>query len=589
MYIEKIDSPKDLKKLNVKECEVLASEIRSILLKRISDVGGHLGSNLGVVEATIALHYVFDAPKDKIVFDVSHQCYTHKILTGRKTAFMNPELYKSVSGYTCPNESKYDCFQVGHTSTSISLASGLAKARDLVGGTENVIALIGDGSLSGGEALEGLDFAASELNSNFIIVVNDNNMSIAENHGGIYKNLKELRDSDGKSPNNIFKAFGFDYRFVKDGNDIASLIPMFSSVKDIMHPVVVHVSTTKGKGYEYAEVHQEETHWCRPFEIDSGLEKNPFKRTERYDFIIRDHLIEKMKQDKSVTTIIAAVPDSLAFKKSKRKEAGKQFIDVDIAEEHAIAMAAGIAKAGGKPVFVTLSTFFQRTYDQISQELCINKSPATLIVANASVYAPNDITHVGIYDIAMMSNIPNLVYLAPTNKQEYLAMLDWSIDQNQHPVAIRAPRNGVFQAKSVVDTDYSKLNRYKVERKGCNLAIVALGDFFQMGEIVADLCEKEMRFQPTLINPRYITGIDEELLNDLIKDHNLVITLEDGILDGGFGEKIARYYGPCKTVNVINYGLKKEFLDRYDVKEVLRKNRLEPELILLDIQKYFEK
>ncbi len=587
MFIENINSPSDLKKLTVQECEILANEIRRVLLNRVSDIGGHLGSNLGVVEATIALHYVFDAPKDKIVFDVSHQCYTHKILTGRKEAFINPEHYKSVSGYTCPKESEYDLFQIGHTATSISLASGLAKARDLIGGQENVIAFIGDGSLSGGEAFEGLDFAASELKSNFIIIVNDNNMSIAENHGGLYKNLKELRDTNGTSQKNIFTALGYAYYFCKNGNDLKSLVKTFESVKNTSTPVVVHICTTKGKGYDYAEAHQEETHWCRPFDINTGMEKNLFKGTERYDFIVRKHLLEKMKYDNKIATIIAAVPNALTLKKDIRIQAGKQLIDVAIAEEHAVAMSAGFARYGGKPIFTTLSTFFQRTYDQIFQELCINKCAATMIVIDASVYAPNDITHVGIYDIAMMSNIPNLVYLAPTNKQEYLAMLDWSIEQNNYPVAIRAPRNGVYEAQGVVDTDYSKLNKYKIERNGKKVAIIALGDFFQLGEKVVDLCEKELGYEPTLINPRYITGIDEELLNELKNAHELIVTLEDGILDGGFGEKIASFYGTCKTIGVRNYGLKKEFLDRYDVNEVLRKNRLVPELIVSDICEYF--
>ncbi len=587
MYIENINSPKDLKKLTVQECEILANEIRKVLLNRISVIGGHLGSNLGVVEATIALHYVFDAPKDKIVFDVSHQCYTHKILTGRKEAFINPEYFKSVSGYTCPKESKYDLFQIGHTATSISLASGLAKARDLLGGKENIIAFIGDGSLSGGEAFEGLDFVASELKSNFIIIVNDNNMSIAENHGGLYKNLKELRDTDGTSQKNIFTALGYEYRFVKNGNELKSLINVFESVKNISTPVVVHICTTKGYGYNYAEMHQEETHWCRPFDINTGIERNPFKGTERYDFIVREHLLKKMKSDNTIATIIAAVPNALTLKKDKRTMAGKQLIDVAIAEEHAVAMSAGFARYGGKPIFTTLSTFFQRTYDQIFQELCINKCAATMIVIDASVYAPNDITHVGLFDIAMMSNIPDLIYLAPTNKQEYLAMLDWSIEQNNYPVAIRAPRNGVFEAKSIVDKDYSELNKYKIERSGKKVAIIALGDFFQMGEELTDLCEKELGYAPTLINPRYITGIDKDLLNELKNDHELIVTLEDGILDGGFGEKIASFFGPCKTVGVLNYGFRKEFLDRYDVNEILRKNRLVPELIVSDISEYF--
>lgn len=581
MFIERINNPDDLKQLSIAECERLAAEIRTALLTRASTIGGHLASNLGMVDATIALHYVFDSPKDKIIFDVSHQCYTHKILTGRKDAFLCAEKYDTVNGYTNPDESRHDCFRVGHTATSISLACGLAKARDLNGEKENIIAVIGDGSLSGGEAFEGLDYGGSEIDGNLIIIFNDNQMSIAENHGGIYKGLAKLRAAEGKAEDNLFKAFGYDYYFVKNGNSVADVVQTLQKIKDIDHPVVVHLCTTKGKGYEFAELHKESMHFVRPFDIATGAEKNTFSG-ERYDRIIRDHLLEKMKRDPKVVTMIAAVPDSLSFTQEYRKAAGKQFLDVGIAEEHAIAMAAGLARNGCKPVFATLSTFYQRVYDQISQELCINKAPATLIVANASVYAPNDMTHIGIFDIPLMSNIPNLVYLAPTNKQEYLAMLDWSIDQNDHPVALRAPRNGVFYAKAAVETDYSKLNTYQTVIAGEKIAILALGDFFQMGEELAAAIEAKYNFKPTLINPRYITGIDEMLLNRLKKDHTLVITLEDGVLDGGWGQKIASFYG-ASEVKVLNYGLKKEFLDRYSVNEIMERNHLRVDLIVQDI------
>ena len=582
MFLEQINGPEDLKKINIKNLDELAEEIRNVLILKMSSCGGHLSSNLGVVEATIALHYVFNSPEDKFVFDVSHQCYTHKILTGRKEGFICPEKYREFNGYTNPLESEHDLFRVGHTATSISLACGLAKARDLNGGKENVIAFIGDGSLSGGEAFEGLDYAGSDLNSNFIIVFNDNQMSIAEDHGGIYKNLHELRKSHGKSDNNLFKAFGYEYVFVEDGNDITQLIEAFNGVKDIDRPVVVHICTTKGKGYKYSEKHKESTHWVRPFEISSGQEKKPFTG-ERYDRIVRDYLIEKMKNDSKIVTMIAAVPDSLSFSEEYRREAGKQFIDVGICEEHAISMAAGLAKNGCKPVFVTMSTFYQRTYDQISQELCINKLPVTMIVVNASVYATNDVTHIGIFDIPMMSNIPELVYLAPANKQEYLAMINWSLNQDLYPVAIRAPRNGVFESEYAVNSNYDNLNKYKVIQEGSDIAVLALGDFYQLGE---KLCRKiaEKFNLPTFINPMYITGIDTELLNDLKKNHMLIITLEDGILDGGFGEKIARFYG-AYDVKVLNYGLKKEFLDRYNVNEVMEKNRLRVDLILEDIER----
>lgn len=580
MYIEKINSPADIKALSVIELTALASEIRSGLMNRLSKRGGHFGPNFGFVEATIALHYVFDSPKDKIVYDVSHQSYTHKMLTGRKNAFLFDEHFGDVSGYTNPEESQHDFFNVGHTSTAVSLACGLAKGRDLKGDRENVIAVIGDGSLSGGEALEGLDFAA-ELASNFIIVVNDNDMSIAENHGGLYQNLKALRESNGTCPCNLFKAMGLDYLYVPEGNDIAALIDAFSKVKDCDHPIVVHINTLKGKGYAPAEENKESWHWCMPFDEKTG--KSRYNGSgESYDSLTCDYLLKKMKADEKVVAVVAAVPTNIGFTEDKRKEAGKQFIDVGIAEEHAVAMVSGIARNGGKPVFSTHSSFFQRTYDQISQDLCINGNAATLLVNTASVYGMNDVTHLGIFDIPMLSNIPNLVYLAPTNCEEYFAMLDWSIEQDQFPVAVRIPCNGVIHTNGPVDTDYSKLNQYQMTQQGREIAILALGDFYQIGEALAKLIAERTGIEPTLINPRYITGIDTEMLEALKKDHAKVITLEDGILDGGFGEKIARFYGPA-DMKVYNYGLKKAFIDRYSVEEILRENHLTPEQIVRDV------
>ncbi len=578
--LDKIESPKDLKPLSISEMKELAEEIRSALLKKLSIHGGHFGPNFGMVEAIIAMHYVFESPKDKLVFDVSHQSYPHKILTGRKDAFLYEDHYDDVTGYTNPEESEHDWFNVGHTSTSISLASGLAKARDLKGENYNVIAIIGDGSLSGGEALEGLDFAG-EQKSNFIIVVNDNDMSIAENHGGLYKNLKELRASNGTCKCNLFKAMGLDYVYVNDGNNLESLIDTFKKVKDIDHPIVVHINTEKGKGYKFAEDNKENWHWTMPFDIETGKPTVSFDG-EDYGDLTAKFLLNKMKKDEKVVAIVAAVPTNIGFTKERRLEAGKQFVDVGIAEEHGIAMASGIAKNGGKPVFATHSSFMQRTYDQLSQDLCINNSPATILVNTASVYGMNDVTHLGLYDIPMISNIPNMVYLAPTSKEEYFAMLDWSIEQTEHPVAIRIPCNGVISDGRVPDTDYSDINKFKVEQKGEKIAILALGDFYQLGEALAKEIKEKLNITPTLINPRYITGLDEELLNELKQNHNQVITLEDGILEGGFGEKIASFYGNT-DMKVKNYGIKKAFYDKYDVKELLKANKLTPQQILAEI------
>ena len=570
MYLERIDGPNDVKKLSLEQMDVLAQEMREALFHKLSKHGGHFGPNFGMVEATIALHSVFDSPKDKMVFDVSHQSYCHKMLTGRKDAFLYEEHYDDVSGYSEPSESAHDFFVIGHTSTSVSLACGLAKGRDLLGGSENIIAIIGDGSLSGGEALEGLDFAA-ELNSNLIIVVNDNDMSIAENHGGLYQNLKLLRDTEGKAACNLFRAMGLDYVFVKNGNDIPSLVEAFKQVKDSTYPVVVHICTQKGKGYAPAEQDKETWHWCMPFDPETG---KPLiaDAGEDYSELTAQYLLEKMKEDPAVVGITSATPPILGFTPDKRKLAGKQFVDVGIAEETAVALASGIAANGGKPVYGVYSTFIQRTYDQLSQDLCVNSNAATILVFAASVYGMNDVTHLGIYDIPMMANIPNLVYLAPTTKEEYMAMLDWSVEQKEYPVAIRVPMTVVSSGKPCTK-DFAKLNTYEVTQKGSRVAVIGLGNFYALGQEAAQEIAKQTGVQPTVINPMYITGVDEELMESRKAEHDIVITVEDGILDGGFGEKIARFYG-SSDMKVLNYGLKKEFLDRYDAEDVVKRNRL---------------
>ena len=578
MYIEKINGPEDVKKLNIEEMTALAEEMRHALLKRASIHGGHFGPNFGMVEAIIALHYVFESPKDKMVFDVSHQTYPHKMLTGRKDAYLYEEHYDDVTGYSCPQESEHDHFTVGHTSTSVSLACGLAKARDLRGESANVIAIIGDGSLSGGEALEGMDFAA-ELDSNMIIVVNDNDMSIAENHGGLYSNLKLLRETNGQAECNLFKAMGLDYVYVDHGNDLRELIGAFRQVKDSKKPVVVHINTLKGKGYKPAEEHKEEWHWHLPFDIETG--KSHFPEVEDYSSVTCEYLIEKMKKDPTVVAITSGTPTILGFTQEKRKQAGRQFVDVGIAEETAVALASGIAKGGGKPVYGVYSSFIQRTYDQISQDLCIDGNPATIVVYTGSVFGMTDVTHLGLQDIPMLSNIPRLVYLAPTTKEEYLSMLDWSVEQKEMPVAIKLPGGDMISDGREVTKDWSQLNTYEVTEKGSKIALIGLGTFYSLALQTAEMLEKK-GIHATVINPYYITGLDEGLLEKLKADHDTVVTLEDGILNGGFGEKIARFYG-SSDMKVYNYGLKKEFLDRYDVNEVLKENHLTAEQIVNDV------
>lgn len=580
MYIENINSPADVKKLNIMQLNVLAEEMRHALLTRASKHGGHFGPNFGMIEAIISMHYVFDSPTDKIVFDVSHQCYPHKILTGRKDAYLYEEHYDDVSGYTNPHESEHDFFTVGHTSTSISLACGLAKARDLNGEDGNVIAVIGDGSLSGGEALEGLDFA-SELNSNMIIVANDNDMSIAENHGGLYANLKLLRETNGQAECNLFKAMNLDYIYVDKGNDIASLIEAFEKVKDTKKAVVVHINTLKGKGYAPAEQNKEQWHWHMPFDIATG--ESLFKGGEP-DFSDASlvYLLKKMDEDKSVVAITAGTPTVMGFTADMRAKAGKQFVDVGIAEETAVALASGIAANGGKPVFGVYSSFIQRAYDQITQDVCINGNAVTFAVFAGSVYGMNDVTHLGLQDIPMLNSIPGLVYLAPVTKEDYIAMLDWSLSQNDYPVAIKVPGGRMISTGTPVTKDFSKLDTYEVTKKGSRVAILGLGTFYENAVKAADILKASHGIDATVINPYYISGIDADTLNELKKDHTVVATLEDGYLEGGFGAKIAAFYG-SSDMKVLNFGIKKEFIDRYDVAEVLKDNHLTPEQIAEDI------
>lgn len=579
MILDKVNSPEDLKKLSIDEMNTLACEMRELIIKKVNTIGGHLGPNLGIVEATIAMHYVFNSPLDKIVFDVSHQCYPHKILTGRKEGFTDSSKYLKYTGYTAPEESGHDLFKVGHTSTSVSLACGVAKARDLKGEKGNVIALIGDGSLSGGEALEGLDNAA-DLNSNIIIVVNDNEMSIAENHGGLYKNLQELRETNGKSENNFFKTLGFDYIYVNEGNNIEKLIEGFKQVKDAARPVVVHIRTLKGKGLAAAEQNKEAFHWILPGTLDEKSDA-PSVPVEDYNLVTKNFLLEKIKSDKTVIAVNAGTPGVFGFTPDFREKLGANYTDVGIAEEHAVAYSSALAKSGAKPVLHIMSSFVQRTYDQLSQDLALNNSPLAMLVYWGGISGA-DATHLCSFDISLISNIPNIVYLAPTNKEEYLAMLEYALNQTEHPVAIRVP-NIPLEATGVEDkTDYSILNKFKVEHKGSKIAVLGLGNFFNLAKEVKEEIKNRLNINATLINPKFITGVDEELLENLKKDHDLVITLEDGILNGGFGEKVSRFYGNS-SMKVLNFGAKKEFTDRVPLEELYERYHLTKELITKDI------
>ena len=579
MILDAIKEPRQLRELDIPSLNTLASEMRDALLKKVSAHGGHLGSNLGIVEATVALHYTFNSPVDKIIFDVSHQCYSHKMLTGRADAFLKPECYGGVSGYGAPDESEHDHFTMGHTSTSVSLALGLAKARDLLGQDYNVIAVIGDGSLSGGEALEALNYAG-EFDGKLIILVNDNDMSIAENHGGMYEGLRALRESKGACESNIFKCFGLEYMYVDNGNDIDTLIKAFEVAKSYTRPVVVHIKTQKGKGYSYAEIEREEWHATAPFDLESGERLFSKNSDISYANLTAIHLLERMKSDKAIVSLTAATPTVAGFTKDRRDIAGKQFIDVGIAEENALAMASGIAKAGGKPVWAVNSTFLQRTYDQMSHDVCLNNTSVTTVVFASSILCGSDVTHIGIYDIPMLSSIPNLKYLAPTCKEEYLAMLDWSIDQNECPVAIKIPGKDYIESGKTPRTSYLKCE-YEIAERGSGVAILALGAFYPIGQSVCELLRAK-GINPTLINPLFISELDTSTLDMLKSEHSLIITLEDGILDGGFGERIARYFGNSDT-HVLCYGLKKEFPIHYTIDGILEENRLTAPQIVTDI------
>ena len=576
---KKVNSPKDVKKLSVDEMNTLSGDIRKAIINKVDTIGGHLGPDLGIVETTIAMHYVFNSPKDKFVFDVSHQIYPHKILTGRKDAFVNPLKHPEISGYSNPNESEHDNFILGHTSTSLSLSTGLAKARDLKGEKYNVVALIGDGSLSGGEALEGLSNAAV-LNSNMIIIVNDNEMSIAPVKGGIYNSLKALRDTNGEAKDNIFKSMGFEYYYLDEGNNVEKLIKLFEKVKDTNKPTVVHIHTLKGKGYEPAVADKETYHWQLPQFVENQGKK--VTSVESFTSITNDYLVEKVKKDKNLMVVSAATPAATGLTKDVRDKLGKNFTDVQIAEQHAVGYVSGLASNGAKPVFEVFSSFIQRSYDQLSQDLAINHAPATILVFGGGI-SPADVTHLQVFDIPLISNIPNIVYLAPTNKEEYLAMLDWSVEQTKYPVAIRVPMIAPVSVGKADKTDYSKLNKFKVANKGEKVAIIAVGNFYQLGEKVQAKLKSEMGINATLINPVYLTGLDEKALNDLKKDHTLVITLEDGVLDGGYGEKVARFYGNS-GMKVLNFGAKKEFTDRVPMDELNKRYHLTPELIVEDIK-----
>ncbi|WP_315444788.1 1-deoxy-D-xylulose-5-phosphate synthase [uncultured Selenomonas sp.] len=580
MYLEHISSPADIKGYTAEQRRLLAEEMRTALIHRTSLIGGHIGPNLGIIEATIALHTVFDSPRDKIVFDVSHQCYPHKMLTGRAGAYVNEAEYGDVSGFTNTDESTHDIFNIGHTSTAISLASGLAKARDLAGGTENIVALVGDGSMSGGEALEGLN-VVGELGTNFIIVFNDNDQSISENHGGMYRKFKELRETNGTAPDNLFRAMGLDYRYVEDGNDVEELIRVFRAVKDTPHPIVIHIHTQKGKGLTFAEADPEGWHRHAPFHLENGIAKKPAK-PDPYAAATVDFVLETAKKHPNFIYLSAGIVGGINLSPADRAQLGSQYLDVGIAEEHAVAMASGLARGGARPIFGTYSSFFQRTYDQMAQDVAINRSPAVFLATGTSLYRSTDVTHLGFYDISIFSNIPNLVYLAPTSVAEHIAVLRWAVEQREHPVMIRMPYTGYDESPYPVRADYGALNKSIVVTEGADVALIGVGNFAALASAAAEELAHE-GLHATVINPLYLSGLDAELLDSLRAKHRLILTVEDGILDGGFGQKVAAFYGAQDSVRVKNYGLPKKFFNRYTPAALAREYHLTAEQIAADV------
>ena len=570
--LNKISGPQDLKKLSIAQMQQLAQEIRTLILEKDAAEGGHLGPDLGIVEATIAYHYVFDAPKDKIVWDVSHQTYPHKMLTGRALAWLDPDHYEDVTPYSNPDESPYDYYAVGHTSTSIGLATGMAKARDLMGNHENIMALIGDGSMTGGLAYEGLNNAAIEKH-NLVVVVNDNQMSIDENVGGLVTALKKLRDSNGETKENPFTAMGFDYRYVTDGNDIKSMIEAFKAVKDVDHPILLHINTLKGKGYKPAIDEEEAHHWVMPFDLKTDKPLAPASEAPTANSVALDVVSEEIEKGTNLMAINAAIPGVFGLDKIKNKYPD-HYTDVGIAEQESVAFAAGAAKEGAVPVLFENSTFLQRAFDQLSHDVAANDLPVVMMVAGGGISGTSK-THLGIFDQVMISNLPNWIYLAPTNLAEEKAMMTWAIKQRKHPVAIKMPTKAVPENGDAQE-DYSKIT-YQI-KPGKDVAILALGDMYAIfGEKVAQ------ELNATLVNPVSANILDKDALDKLAKENKVIVTIEDNTLDGGFGEKVASYLGD-KDVKVLNYGQKRVYTDQTPLKDILKDNRMTVEQIVEDIK-----
>lgn len=628
--LSSIHTPADVHALSAQQLRDLCLEIRATLLDYGKKHGGHIGSNLGVVELTVALHRVFDSPRDRFIFDVSHQSYVHKMLTGRAEAYLDQSRFDEVTGFTNPLESEHDSFVLGHTGTSISLACGLAKTRDMQRGAAgestigNVIAIIGDGSLSSAIAFEGLNNAA-EQGGNLIIIVNDNEMSIAEDFGGMYGQLAKLRTSNGMAELNLFKAFGLDYRYVEQGNDVDALVEVLNEVKDIDHPIVVHIHTTKGLGFNdeteadngsdgcnqtNPQPHAgqcEANHWQDP---EASLGKPPDAR-KYYGEMAMASLERRFDNEPGLVVISPATPGSNGITRDFRERAGAHYVDTGITEEHAAAFAAGIARAGGRPVLATSATFFQRTFDQLQQELALNHVPATLLIFGAGISGADN-THSGTFDMTMFANVPDVTCLAPASGEQMLDMLAWATGPSEHGVvAIRMPGEQILALERAADMAFDPLQRaeehdpavniagacpfvrYQIVQPGRDVAILGLGNTMPLAaEITSALAENDEEhaaITATLVDALQYSTMDAELLAMLADGHRLVVTLEDGQLEGGWGEKVTAFYANSSNtkashVRVLNFGAAKEFTDRVPLGELNERYGLTSETIVSRIR-----
>lgn len=624
--LSSIHTPADVHALSAQQLRDLCLEIRATLLDYGKQHGGHIGSNLGVVELTVALHRVFDSPRDRFIFDVSHQSYVHKMLTGRAEAYLDQSRFDEVTGFTNPLESEHDSFVLGHTGTSISLACGLAKTRDMQRGAAgestigNVIAIIGDGSLSSAIAFEGLNNAA-EQGGNLIIIVNDNEMSIAEDFGGMYGQLAKLRTSNGMAELNLFKAFGLDYRYVEQGNDVDALVEVLNEVKDIDHPIVVHIHTTKGLGFNdeteadngsdgcnqtNPQPHAgqcEANHWQDP---EASLGK-PLDARKYYGEMAMASLERRFDNEPGLVVISPATPGSNGITRDFRERAGAHYVDTGITEEHAAAFAAGIARAGGRPVLATSATFFQRTFDQLQQELALNHVPATLLIFGAGISGADN-THSGTFDMTMFANVPDVTCLAPASGEQMLDMLAWATGPSEHGVvAIRMPGEQILALERAADMAFDPLQRaeehdpavniagacpfarYQIVQPGRDVAILGLGNTMSLAaEITSALAENDEEhaaITATLVDALQYSTMDAELLAMLADGHRLVVTLEDGQLEGGWGEKVTAFYANSSNtkashVRVLNFGAAKEFTDRVPLGELNERYGLTSETIV---------